>query len=209
MAETGGFLDTHTTSTYSPTTTTQTASPRVRCTIDKGYATSLPSIIRIVEILTIMAETGGFPDTHTTSTYSPTTTQQTASPRVQCTIDKGYATSLPSIIRIVEIIVGFMYWTVVSSYWFGCVNHSTGWYNWVIFVSVTTWVITVILFIFFLLSLTKQVTIINWVLTELINNAAACLLHFIAAIFISIKAGQPAGRYEHGKIIWGCLEKFM
>eukprot|EP00057_Strongylocentrotus_purpuratus_P012288 XP_011666762.1 PREDICTED: plasmolipin-like [Strongylocentrotus purpuratus] len=152
-----------------------------------------------------MAETGGFPDTHTTSTYSPTTTTQTASPRVRCTIDKGYATSLPSIIRIVEIIVGFMYWTVVSSYWFGCVNHSTGWYNWVIFVSVTTWVITVILFIFFLLSLTKQVTIINWMLTELINNAAACLLHFIAAIFISIKAGQPAGRYEHGKIIWGCM----
>ncbi|XP_041455013.1 plasmolipin-like [Lytechinus variegatus] len=147
-----------------------------------------------------MADPGAFPDSHTTSTYTTTTTQQAAPASYQFTVDTGYVKSVPGILKIVEIIVGFLYWTVVASYSF-----YFGGYSWIIFVAVTAWVFTLILFLLFLFQLAQRVTIINWVLTELINNAADCLLHFIAAIIISVRAGQLSILPEHGKLVWGCL----
>eukprot|EP00057_Strongylocentrotus_purpuratus_P019298 XP_011673772.1 PREDICTED: plasmolipin-like [Strongylocentrotus purpuratus] len=104
-------------------------------------------------------------------------------------------------------IIGFLYWTVVASFsfYYGYGRYSFAGYSWVIFVAVSAWVTTLILYILFLFALTKRVTIINWVLTELINNAADCLLHFIAAIIISVRAGQFTGASQHGKLVWGCL----
>ncbi|XP_072019749.1 uncharacterized protein [Amphiura filiformis] len=103
----------------------------------------------------------GFPTSHTTKT----TTQQYAvegsgAGGGRIAFDKAYFMSIPGIIRLVQILVGFLYWEVLISY--ECVF---GGVVWALFVGVSCWVFTVIFYIIFVLGVQRKVTVINWVFT--------------------------------------------
>ncbi|XP_033626374.1 CKLF-like MARVEL transmembrane domain-containing protein 8 [Asterias rubens] len=137
-----------------------------------------------------------FPDSHTTTTTTTTSTVQ--SPPL--TIDKGYITSIPGILRIVEIAVGLLYWILLAA----ARGYAVGF---PLFVGISCWMLTIGFFAIFVLSLDKRVTVINWLLTEMINNLVWTVLHFIGACIV---AGRAANHFffRHGVVSFAAVLGF-
>ncbi|CAH1250173.1 CMTM8 [Branchiostoma lanceolatum] len=118
-----------------------------------------------------------FPSTVDTQTGGQSTTlTTTAGSAVSLNID--YIKSIPGILKVVELLFGLIVWACVASYVYAGGQH------WVMFVAVTSWLFTLLYFIFCLLSLRDSMPIVstfNWNLIETVYSAIVTFLYFIAA----------------------------
>ncbi|XP_019620877.1 PREDICTED: plasmolipin-like [Branchiostoma belcheri] len=118
-----------------------------------------------------------FPSTVDTQTGAQTTTLTTPE-RSGIGLNINYVTSIPGILKVVELLFGLIVWACVASYTYAGGQH------WVMFVAVTSWLFTLLYFIFCLLSLRESMPVIsgfNWNLIETVYSVVVTFLYFIAA----------------------------
>ncbi|KAE8609131.1 hypothetical protein XENTR_v10011720 [Xenopus tropicalis] len=93
-------------------------------------------------------------------------------------LDVGFFSSIPGILMAVEIALGLLVWALIADS-----NHpATSAYGWVLFVSVTCWLVTLLVFVVFILHLQRKLAFVPWSLVLLIYHAAATLLYITAFI---------------------------
>uniref|UniRef100_H2Z5Y0 MARVEL domain-containing protein n=1 Tax=Ciona savignyi TaxID=51511 RepID=H2Z5Y0_CIOSA len=117
------------------------------------------------------------------STTTTTTTHTTS-----VSVNVNYATSPLGILRICEIILGLICWAIIAS--LPGLNWSSP-YQFVMFVAVTSWILTVILFIIYIAALQASMCSgAPWAIIELIFNGSWALMYFIAACVSAAYAGS-------------------
>ncbi|XP_033898080.2 plasmolipin [Acipenser ruthenus] len=99
-------------------------------------------------------------------------------------MDVLFIRTIPGILMIVEIVLGLLVWALIAGTTY--VNHAFGW---VMFVSVTLWVITTSLFVVYLLSVPAKIQFVPWPIAMLIFNVIATVLYITA--FITNAASVP------------------
>ncbi|XP_035662383.1 plasmolipin-like [Branchiostoma floridae] len=118
-----------------------------------------------------------FPSTVDTQTGGQSSTL-TSTARVGVSLNIDYIKSIPGILKVVELLFGLIVWACVASYVYAGGQH------WVMFVAVTSWLFTLLLFIFCLLSLRDTMPVVsgfNWNLIEMVYAAVVTFCYFIAA----------------------------
>ncbi|CAL8262470.1 unnamed protein product [Merluccius merluccius] len=99
---------------------------------------------------------------------------------VSTRMDMSFIKSIPAILMMVEIVSGLLQWTLIAgAYW----SHTLPAYGWVMFVAVTLWLLTTILFCLILFGIQRKLVFVPWPLTVMLYNAVAailCLTAFLA-----------------------------
>ncbi|KAI8506878.1 hypothetical protein Bbelb_153170 [Branchiostoma belcheri] len=112
-----------------------------------------------------------------------------------------YIKSIPGILKICELFFGLITWACVATYPYQLYAGGLGaGQHWVMFVAVTTWLITLILFILFVLSVPSNVPVLSglpWPFIEMAYNGGASVLYFLAAC---VQAGTTATRYAGSNV---------
>ncbi|KAF4091598.1 hypothetical protein AMELA_G00038690 [Ameiurus melas] len=110
-------------------------------------------------------------------------------------VDLNFIKSLPGILLLVEIVFGLLVWALVSSiaYW---VLHA---YGWVLFVSITLWILSILLFIILFLGMRRKFPSIPWSIVLLVFYGVAAILYFTAflADTIAITAFGESHHIDH------------
>ncbi|OCT84649.1 plasmolipin [Xenopus laevis] len=119
-----------------------------------------------------------FPSKVSTQTSTPEASSATRGSLGFLSLDVGFFSSIPGILMTVEIALGLLVWALVAD----SNNPATSAYGWVLFVSVTCWLVTLFMFVVFILNLQTKMAFIPWSLVLLIYHAAATLLYITAFI---------------------------
>ncbi|XP_018582195.1 plasmolipin-like [Scleropages formosus] len=100
-------------------------------------------------------------------------------------MDMGFFKTIRANLMLVEISLGLVAWSFIASsyyYFFSA-------YHWVMFVSVTLWILTIFLFLIYFLGIHMKFDSVPWPLVLLVFNGVATLLYFTAfvinAVFLS------------------------
>lgn len=94
---------------------------------------------------------------------------------VQTSVDAFFLRSIPGILMVVEIVLGLLHWALIAG------AHATrGAYGWVLFVAITLWILTTILFFLILFGLQRNLSMVPWPLTVMVYNATAAILYLTA-----------------------------
>ncbi|XP_060778939.1 plasmolipin [Neoarius graeffei] len=104
----------------------------------------------------------------------------------------NFIKSVPGILLLVEIVAGLLVWTLICSaaYWLVAA------YGWVLFVSITLWLLTTVLFIMIILGMRQKLTSIPWPLALLVFYAVASILYFTAFLANAISVSMFGGGYD-------------
>ncbi|RVE72362.1 hypothetical protein OJAV_G00060940 [Oryzias javanicus] len=109
-------------------------------------------------------------------------------------MDVSFIRSVQGILMMVEIVVGFLQWMLVA-----CVNHwANPAYGWVLFVAVTLWILTIVLFILLLFSVQQQMAFVPWPMTVMVYNGVAAVLFLTAFIANAATVSFFRGSYSFG-----------
>ncbi|TDH09190.1 hypothetical protein EPR50_G00084140 [Perca flavescens] len=125
-----------------------------------------------------------FPSKVTTETSSPNSqsSQQGGNSlrglaaNVTIMMDGSFIRSIPAILMIVEILLGLLQWALIA----GAPYTLLPVYGWVMFVAVTLWILTTILFFMILFGAQQKLTFIPWPLTVMVYFAGATVLYLTA-----------------------------
>lgn len=112
---------------------------------------------------------------------------------IAITVDTSFIRSIPAILMIVEILFGLIQWAVIASTAYTVVPA----YGWVMFVAVSFWITTIILFVLFLFGIREKLTFVAWPLTEMIYNGVVTVLYFIAFVVNAVFVNPFLGLYYH------------
>uniref|UniRef100_A0A8C0GDJ6 Plasmolipin n=1 Tax=Chelonoidis abingdonii TaxID=106734 RepID=A0A8C0GDJ6_CHEAB len=96
-------------------------------------------------------------------------------------LDLGFLRSFLGLLMMVELVLGLLVWALIASTYYQPIPA----YGWVMFVAVFFWLITVILFVMYLLQLQMKLHMIPWSVVVMIFNAAATVLYVTAFITCS------------------------
>ncbi|KAM9122201.1 plasmolipin [Pangshura tecta] len=96
-------------------------------------------------------------------------------------LDRGFLRSFLGLLMVVELVLGLLVWALIASTYYQPIPA----YGWVMFVAVFFWLVTVILFVMYLLQLQMKLSMIPWSIVLVIFNAAATLLYVTAFITCS------------------------
>lgn len=111
-------------------------------------------------------------------------------------LDLPFIRSIPAILMMVEIVSGLLQWTLIAAVYIWALPA----YGWVMFVAVTLWLLTTLLFCLILFGAQRKLVSVPWPLTVMLYNAVAavlCLTAFLANA-ASIHAYGAFG-YIHGR----------
>ncbi|XP_078478683.1 LOW QUALITY PROTEIN: plasmolipin [Lampetra planeri] len=106
-------------------------------------------------------------------------------------MDLTFLRSIVAVLMMVESILGLLQWALIAS------THYT-WipaYGWVMFVAVTFWLLTTILFFLILFGVQQKMTFVPWPLTVMVYNGIATLLYLTA--FLTNAASVSHYYYGH------------
>uniref|UniRef100_A0A8C8VDS5 Plasmolipin n=1 Tax=Pelusios castaneus TaxID=367368 RepID=A0A8C8VDS5_9SAUR len=92
--------------------------------------------------------------------------------------DLGFLRSFPALLMALEVVLGLLVWALIAS----TPYHPIPAYGWVMFVAVFFWLVTIILFVMYLLQLHTKFYMIPWPIVLVIFNAAAAVLYMTAFI---------------------------
>ncbi|KAM7147068.1 plasmolipin [Macrochelys suwanniensis] len=95
--------------------------------------------------------------------------------------DLGFLRSFLGLLMVVELVFGLLVWALVASTFYQPIPA----YGWVMFVAIFFWLVTVILFVMYLLQLQMKLYMIPWPVVLVIFNAAATVLYVTAFITCS------------------------
>lgn len=126
-----------------------------------------------------------FPSKVTTETGSPSTqsSQQGGNSlrglasQVSSGMDMSFIRSIPAILMIAEIVLGLLHWALIAG-----THFITAAYGWVMFVAVTSWLITLILFFIILFSVQRALPSVPWTLMVMVYYAVVTVLYLTAFI---------------------------
>ncbi|XP_022605729.1 plasmolipin [Seriola dumerili] len=141
-----------------------------------------------------------FPSKVTTETSSPNSqsSQQGGNSlrgltaNVTTMMDMSFIRSIPAILMIAEIFLGLLHWALIAR-----TQPYTGApaYGWVMFVAVTLWILTTILFFMILFSVQRKLTSVPWPLTVMAYNGIATVLYLTA--FLTNAASVHPYRFQY------------
>ncbi|XP_063294874.1 plasmolipin [Pelobates fuscus] len=100
--------------------------------------------------------------------------------------DLAFLRSIPGILMLVEICLGLLMWALVAD----SPHFSIPPYEYVLFVGVFCWLVTLILYVMLILQLQRKMTFIPWNLVLFIYNVAALLL-YITGFFTCAASVDP------------------
>ncbi|XP_053304469.1 plasmolipin [Spea bombifrons] len=114
------------------------------------------------------------------STQTSTPEASTSSHRVMGFVspDVGFLKSIPGILMLVQICLGLLVWALIADAHY----HPFAAYGWVMFVAVFCWLVTLILYVIFLLQLHHKMPFIPWPLLMLVYHVAATVLYITGFI---------------------------
>ncbi|XP_043072494.1 plasmolipin isoform X2 [Puntigrus tetrazona] len=117
-----------------------------------------------------MADFPGKVNTQTSSSETQT------SYGVPARVDMDFIKSIPGILLIAEIFVGLLVWSLIASTGFTSVPA----YGWVLFVSVTLWLLSIALFVVLLLRFYQNLPSVPWPLVLMVFYVVAAVLYVTA-----------------------------
>ncbi|XP_074534496.1 plasmolipin [Halichoeres trimaculatus] len=143
-----------------------------------------------------------FPSKVTTETGSPgtQTSQQGGNSlrglasNVTTMIDLSFVRSIPAILMMSEIFLGLLHWALIASAPYTLRPA----YGWVMFVAVTLWILTTILFFLILCSVQQRLTFVPWPLTVMGYNGIATVLYLTAFLANAASVHPFHNNYYHG-----------
>ncbi|XP_034733982.1 plasmolipin [Etheostoma cragini] len=101
-------------------------------------------------------------------------------------MDMSFIRSIPAILMIVEIVLGLLQWALIA----GAPYTLLPAYGWVMFVAVTLWILTTILFFMILFDGRQKLTFIPWPLAVMVYFAGATVL-YLTAFLANAASVQP------------------
>ncbi|KAI2653522.1 plasmolipin [Labeo rohita] len=110
-------------------------------------------------------------------------------------VDMDFIKSIPGMLLIAEIVVGLLVWALIASTSYS----SSPAYGWVLFVSVTLWLLSIALFVVLLLRFYQRLPVVPWPLVLMVFYVVAAVLYVTA--FLTNAATVP-GRWSfwHGHL---------
>ncbi|XP_013889449.1 plasmolipin [Austrofundulus limnaeus] len=115
---------------------------------------------------------------------------------ISSNLDMSFIRSVPAILMLAEIVLGFLHWVLVASTPYTLVPE----YGWVMFVAVTLWIITTILFIVILFSVQRHLAFVPWPLTVMMYNGVAAVLYLTAFLTNAATVNKFWLLWFHGHI---------
>lgn len=95
-----------------------------------------------------------------------------------------------------EIFLGLLHWALIASTFYSELPA----YGWVMFVAVTTWILTTILFFMILFSAHRKLTSVPWLLVVMVYYGVATIL-YLTAFLTNAASVQPFyGFYGYGHL---------
>ncbi|XP_057692421.1 plasmolipin [Corythoichthys intestinalis] len=135
-----------------------------------------------------------FPSKVTTETGSPSSqsTQQGGNSlrglaaNVTNNMDMSFIRSIPSVLMMAQIFLGLLHWALIASspYMFAPAN------GWVLFVAVTFWLLTSILFLSIVFGLQRRLSAVPWPITVMVYHGVATIL-YLTAFLANAASVQP------------------
>lgn len=138
-----------------------------------------------------------FPSKVTTETSPPQPQQGGNSLRGLATgMDISFIRSFPGILMIAEIFLGMIHWALIAS------TSYTGSpaYGWVLFVAITLWILTIVLFFMILFVVHRRLPSVPWPLTVMIYHGVATLLYVTAFLTNAAHVTQFREFYYYGHL---------
>lgn len=101
--------------------------------------------------------------------------------------------STPAFLMIAEIVLGLLNWALIASTPFRELPE----YGWVMFVAVTSWLITIILFLVILFGVQRKLQFVPWTLTVMVYHGV-CTVLYLTAFITNAASVHPF--YFHGHL---------
>ncbi|XP_040019176.1 plasmolipin [Gasterosteus aculeatus] len=135
-----------------------------------------------------------FPSKVTTETSSPNSRSSQPGGSSLRALAAGLATPLHSsfirsiraVLMMAEIILGLIQWSLIASAPYTLVAA----FGWVMFVAVTLWILTTILFLLILFGAQQKLTFVPWPMTVMVYHSAATVL-YLSAFLANAASVQP------------------
>ncbi|XP_073706895.1 plasmolipin isoform X2 [Garra rufa] len=109
-------------------------------------------------------------------------------------VDMNFLKSIPGILLMAEIFVGLLVWALIASTSY--TSHPA--YGWVLFVSVTLWLLSIALFVVLLLRLYERLPSVPWPLVLLVFYVVAAVLYVTAFLADAVTVpGQWSAWHGH------------
>ncbi|NP_001279621.1 plasmolipin [Callorhinchus milii] len=140
-----------------------------------------------------------FPDKVSTQTSTAsshtTTTTQTSGRFAPIGVNISFIRSVFGILMMVEMVIGLLVWALIAGSHFG--NDPA--FGWVMFVAVFLWLLTIILFVLYMLGLTAKLPMVPWVLVVMCFNLGATVLYITAFSTIAARVNQQkkTAKYQY------------
>ncbi|XP_069384089.1 plasmolipin [Paralichthys olivaceus] len=112
---------------------------------------------------------------------------------VTTTMDMVFLRSITSILMCAEIIIGLLQWALIASSNYTLLPV----YGWVMFVTVTLWILTTILFFMLLFGAQRKLSAVPWPLTVMAYNGIATVLYLSAFLANAATVHRFSYYYEH------------
>ncbi|KAL0968177.1 hypothetical protein UPYG_G00263390 [Umbra pygmaea] len=91
-------------------------------------------------------------------------------------LDLGLVKSIDGLLMLAEIGVGLLHWTLIASAFYTMVPA----YGWVMFVAVTLWVLTIVLFLILFLGVHHNFNSVSWPMVVMVYNGVSTVLYLTA-----------------------------
>ncbi|XP_026166889.1 plasmolipin [Mastacembelus armatus] len=101
-------------------------------------------------------------------------------------VDMSFIRSIPAYLMMAEIVLGLLHWALITSSPYTLVPV----YGWVMFVAVTLWIITTILFLMILFGAQQKLNTVPWPLAVMVYHGIATLL-YLTAFLANAASIQP------------------
>ncbi|XP_041854185.1 plasmolipin [Melanotaenia boesemani] len=142
-----------------------------------------------------------FPSKVTTETSSPHSQSsqpggnslQGLATSVTTMMDTSFIRSIPAMLMMAEMFLGLLHWALIASTFYTVVPA----YGWVMFVAVTLWILTTILFFIILFGVQRQLTVVPWPLMVMVYNGVATVLYLTAFLANAATVRQFIYGYGH------------
>ncbi|XP_061773047.1 plasmolipin [Nerophis ophidion] len=101
-------------------------------------------------------------------------------------MDMSFVRSIPSVLMMAQICLGLLHWALIaaSPYMWAPAN------GWVLFVAVTFWLLTTVLFFMILFRVQTRLSAVPWPLTVMVYHGVATLL-YLTAFLANAASVQP------------------
>lgn len=132
-----------------------------------------------------------FPNKVATETSSPQSQQggnviHGMATNVTNRMDISFIRSIPAILMMVEIFLGLLHWALIASTSYTAIPA----YGWVMFVAVTLWILTTILFLMILFIVQGKLPTLPWPLMVMVYHCTATVL-YLTAFLTNAASVQP------------------